>query len=558
MENLREILKQKNISITLRYYGKDDLGTGWDIKAVVENPDVFGNYSEHYSLDKLESLDDYYIYLMSLKLAALADAASIVKDEYKNIVLNVASEADKVSSGISNGEVISFINKNIAAIFDKELSAHEMRALTIDLIVKFSSGISAHTYEYLVDNYNYMLIDRYSDFEKIFEADSKLFSRLIPDAKLENIMVLRLDTVLSIFEHISNSHTSNLKSIVEDRIEELYKEAVKIARTMESRNIIQNENIVRKFYAFLNNIKSPLAGSIKASVDIAQKKMDEYLKQNGQSFSYEIPVNEILERWRKSSNWEVRLLTLTHDVSVIDEKCVAESRLAKYEKRQPTIVDLVSSNISTDDFYTVSHQQELGITASIEIGTMLGIIANDEYFQEYLNLISSGIKCIENELKIDDMELSDALNILIQMLGTIKANISVESEILRLLCYSASMYICSYMEKVLRLTYEYLAKGKIYVPSGQATLGNLLSVHNEIMVDIFGTYHIRHLMFFLSRDGDKKIGYNYRNKLAHLTGDIEKRFNVHFVAELLWLLTDVINTIFWKVLQNSFEGGRDI
>ena len=96
----------------------------------------------------------------------------------------------------------------------------------------------------------------------------------------------------------------------------------------------------------------------------------------------------------------------------------------------------------------------------------------------------------------------------------------------------------------LRLYYVDRVKGELYVPIERSTLGQLLTENNAEIVEAFGSIHVNHLAFFMLKSGDKKIGQNYRNRLAHWTEIKSSSLTVSMVAELLWLFTDVINTFF--------------
>lgn len=50
MSSLKTILESKNIIIPLRNYGIQDLSTGWEVKAIVENRDVFEDLYSQFPL----------------------------------------------------------------------------------------------------------------------------------------------------------------------------------------------------------------------------------------------------------------------------------------------------------------------------------------------------------------------------------------------------------------------------------------------------------------------------------------------------------------------------
>lgn len=56
------------------------------------------------------------------------------------------------------------------------------------------------------------------------------------------------------------------------------------------------------------------------------------------------------------------------------------------------------------------------------------------------------------------------------------------------------------------------------------------------------------LAFFLVGSGENNdIGYNYRNKLAHLVDVYKNVLSIDVACLLLYLLTDVLNTIFLDI-----------
>ena len=119
------------------------------------------------------------------------------------------------------------------------------------------------------------------------------------------------------------------------------------------------------------------------------------------------------------------------------------------------------------------------------------------------------------------------------------------------------MFTCALAEKILRIVYIYLLKDKMYVPLTSATLGSLMSPHNQEMVKIFGEDHLKNLSYFLCTVGDKKIGWNIRNTLAHWIEMKSENVNSMLVAQVFYLYTDIINTVFCYFLSLSECDNRD-
>ena len=77
MDSLKEFLENRKIKISLRYFGAQDLSTGWEAKTIVENQDIFDDLYSRFPLTEILSLDDYYLYLLSLKLASMKEIAPV-------------------------------------------------------------------------------------------------------------------------------------------------------------------------------------------------------------------------------------------------------------------------------------------------------------------------------------------------------------------------------------------------------------------------------------------------------------------------------------------------
>ena len=150
MDSLQDFLQSKNIIISLRNYGHQDLGTGWEVKSIVENPDVFDDLYSQYPLTGLSGLDDYYLYLLSCKLVGMREVIPVIlQDAHKDIISTLSDDAEKALSVVENGDVVKFINDNIQDIFDKDKTSHDVRFVTLDLIAKYNAGISRDTFAFL-------------------------------------------------------------------------------------------------------------------------------------------------------------------------------------------------------------------------------------------------------------------------------------------------------------------------------------------------------------------------------------------------------------------------
>ena len=124
MKPLLEELTERGIHLSTEYYGVDDLGTGWEIRGIVENDDLFGSLYEYYPLNSLASFNDFVVYLYSLKFSLMSDVIPLlIHDEHKTILRKLISESCAALERISKRDLIQYINGHIKDIFPKENSS---------------------------------------------------------------------------------------------------------------------------------------------------------------------------------------------------------------------------------------------------------------------------------------------------------------------------------------------------------------------------------------------------------------------------------------------------
>lgn len=557
MDSIKDLLQSKQIIISLRNLNPQELGVGWEVKSIVENPDVFDNLYSRYPLTGLASLDDYYLYLLSLKLVGMREIIPVLlHDAHKDIISKLSDEAEKALSNIGNGEVIKFINKNIQNIFDKDKTSHDVRFVTLNLIKKYRTGISRDTFAFLCRDYGYLLIDQFEQFEKAFEQNPDLFESIYPTGHLAEINSFRIEKTLDIWYHILNNGKSSLKEIVEKRIAVLAEDIKAMSDKATIDNIMQVEEPIRKFHMFLQRIQSPLANEFAEYAKAASNLLSKNILERGQSFQHEIPVEEIVKEWREIDKWEVRLLYITHDCEPIKNDPEWVSRLSKKPESRFVLLDLVSTNVPTDDFFTMSHQQTLSYMEGVGTGTMIGIIRNQDTLLDYLRLVASAISFIVKQLKAEGEQLQQDVSMFSALIKLVANNLEISNDATQGICYGASVYTCALSEKILRILYMHLAKDEQYIPINKATLGELLVVSNSYLVEIFGEDHVKNLSFFLQRTAPSNVGQNIRNFLAHWVNFSKEEMTPFFVAKILWIFTDILNTVFWYCLKNAIERNK--
>ena len=130
-------------------------------------------------------------YLCLKKCVMLQEMIPAIKsDEDKQAFQNISNIAKEQCNCIGNGLIIQFINKSYEEIFAEKYHEYSLPQITLELIIKFQGGIDRKVFEYLTQNYNYLLIYRYQDFQEKFEKEPELFEMLFHKRNLAEIQSL--------------------------------------------------------------------------------------------------------------------------------------------------------------------------------------------------------------------------------------------------------------------------------------------------------------------------------------------------------------------------------
>lgn len=549
-------LVKSNLSLFSVYdFGLHDLSTEIMIKEVIKNHNIFDDSYNRFPLSKIETMDDYCLYLFSRRLDKLREVIPyLVRDEDKKLIIQIADNAKVAVKNINNGYVIKFINNNINNIFSQDFQIVDLgfRA-TLDIISLFHTGISKDVFEFLCKNYRNLTIAHFALFEKVFEKHTDLFNILFYIEKSQDLYQLNLDTVLSIWLHILNKNNSNLKSIIEQNIEIFSCHIKKLVETAiaDNQQIIFTDKIVKNYFIFLEKIKSQKLHEFVEYDKKISNLSQQYLLKYGKSFKYEIPIEKLIDEW-KVKPIEIQLLSITHKPTKNENNEVSWISYLNEYSNETHLIDLLGSNIPTDKFFSMSHQMYLSSTSQVGSAILIGILNNKEIFETYLIILNSILHFICEQISTDIENLQQDTELLLNTIQLVAQNMNNNEMTLRPLCYGASMYCSALTEKLLRIFYRYLVKDETYIPVYQITLEKLLDTKQaDKLASAFGENHIKNLSFFLRQVNG--VGENIRNSLAHLSGISTEKFTPIFVAKVLWLFTDVLNTIFWYILEQMLK-----
>lgn len=549
-------LEGEGICFSLEYSGSENYETFWDIKTILDNKESFCTIINSANLNEIKSVSQYMDFLCLKKIDYFHEVISTIKNETdKNLILKLADLSAMKCKSIENKELIQFINESFQNIFAPEFHRYALPKITLTYIILFQKGIDIKVFEFLCRAYNFLVLDKYQDFQKIFDKNIYLFEKLFLRRNLAEVRELRFESVFPVFEMVLNGKNEVLKKFVADIINTIIQDFEKIFPKVsfdDSRNVLIVERECSYIYNFLRKIKHPKANLFREYQYQINDLISKNLDLNGASFAYEIPVGEIISYIKSLPKWETKMLMITHQMKEENGEIICISRLGCPSKGKQGLIDMVSSNLPSDDYYTHSHQNWLKISMAVGAATISAMWEDPDLFPECMNWYAASLAFIDDH--IDSIEkLSEDIEMLAVMLQPVIFSRNPDQKELSPLCYGVAMFTCALIEKILRVIYIHLLKDKMYIPLTNATLGTLLSARNQEMIKIFGEDHLKNIIYFLNTVGDKKIGWNYRNLLAHWVELKKSNINSMLVAQLLYLYTDIINTVFWYFLSLTAE-----
>ena len=551
-----EILTKEIGHFSMLYYGVNDYATSFEIKDLLAKKDILISYLRENKLESVDTIGDFALFLFCEKIIAYNDILDkLASEDNKEIIEEYISVAESCIKKVDTGSIVKFINKDYETIFSQEFCIYHFDDKAIEYIGKYINGVEESPIKWLCETRPYLVIYNFQMFQKTLEEKKQLFLFCFGDKSLNSIRKLGLSNVLNLFKRLKETK-SKLINIVDEVFNKIYDEFCEEIDQCEDSTILLLNTEVQLIYKYLESIKDPRALQFKQYIEKANILLNEYLDKHGQKISFDIKVDDILPKIMGYEEWYKRVIYLTHSVVEDEGKRVLKSNIDIKRSEKNHFSDLFSSNNPSDDYFTNSFQRELNFTASYEATMFLNVLMQDDWFDDYTRAIYSEGLFLDECFTSLNSNIAAMINGYIQMVNTFIYLYKTNEEAASYLLYGLTMYLCALTEYMLRYFYLSIKNDRSYISDKYLTLGYVLNEKNKSITDVFGMTHTKNLGYFLFESGDKKIGENIRNRLAHLRDIIPEDVDVIFHSKVLWLFTDIINTIFIFVHDNKCKENK--
>lgn len=541
--NIYDSLNDKGIEFSLAYFGLNDITTNYDVKCVLQNTDFIKEYYKEKFSGKVETLDQYIDYLVLRKINRMEELMDYLKlKEDKDNMLVTFKYLKSIKT--ENGSIIKYINGNIKNIMKESIKYSSIVEATMELIMKYCNGISEEVFIYLAKEHYHLLFYNYDKLQKAIESKVSILSILLSDINIKNVLYNRdLKRVLEIIQSLKERKYNKYKKVIDDSIEAIIKLGEEINKNITMETALQYSDIMMDIFNFLAQLKHIKATEFERYCLKINKLEEDHVRLHGQEFQYEIPIQPIIKFLKSDTEWLWKTLYLTHSLDEKSKRII--SRLDLDEERRSSILNMISTNIKTNDFFTRTHQKYLYHQLNVGTVMVLTIFGEKDLLSECCEWYDAILKYICEKIDYVDSDLYNDFGLLYQMIYNLfYTQESIEKEIESALSYGPCMFICSLVEKLLRVIYKYEKQKDEYITIDRYTLGELLSEQNDVITRVLGSVQVKHLRYFFLTDPDGKVGQDYRNRLAHWRDFAPYDLNKKFFCKLFFLFMNIVNSIF--------------
>ena len=511
-------------------------------EAITHSEKILRGISE--TIPDVTCMDDLLNYFAIKRIESFAESITTITDEAnRKTIQKLSDEAGEVAKKYSTGAIIKYINYEHESLFGKsedgvtEISEDMQTAFfpLVEFCIKYQTGIADQVFLFLAENKWFIYISYYDELKKKLLASYELFDKVFSPNNVLNLVRSRCKELLEIAKSVGESSADKkIKSAINERI---FNCIVDIMSTVKERDTIAYGDSVRRIRRYFSEISfdQEKLAQFEESHDQFDKKLNDWMDKNGSVFSQSIPSDIADKIFNSNAEWIAKLLLCTH--SYKGKKLVSQFS-HKPPKNNP-LVDFVSHNIDTDEYFTYSKQQQIQISGGVGAALVLQTYANEQYLNELSDWIGIVLGTIAQRCKFDADDLFSDFSAIIQSIQFVDAARKAHKDGYgACLIYGSCFLIISCIEKLLRWVYKF--ENQIVLSDELIQLKGLLS--NPIISKVLTEDLMKGVGFYLSRYG--YVGLNYRNRLAHLSDIKMDEISATLPHTFFYLYMCIVNGIF--------------
>lgn len=549
--NVIKFLKDKGITSTIKYYGTDDLATGFEVRNIIEKRDIINSYLENIK-PQITTIDEYIDYLYLKCEIKYEEVIPMVREDLRDDFTNQIMLFKNKYEQYKTSDLILFVKSNYKSIFENKYDDLYIGPDIIDftaeiLLNTYNPGKDDESIEYIIEKFSYLIYDNFDSCKKIFDNDKghKFYKKLLSTEMLLEDSQYRLDDICKVLQHLT------IKDI------EIYKDKLhELITIIKNRTFNANvDNVMDKYFELKNFTKKLKEFKAKEyyvfekELKNQEQLLNEYLKVHGQSIPFKInikPIIDVLEN--NNEKWYTKSLSITHTTDKKDKSQIISNLEYAYKYfDRSALTDFVSTNKDTDNIFTFSVLNNLSLTMMYGKYTILYLLNDDNKLNDLFAYILMeadiyfGQDCLYFNMETFEIDINMLFDAFKELRDAEKCkdDIKVKWKI-----YATEMLLCGIIEKLLRNIYYEKTKNEKYVSFDSLTIGSLVKI-KEVKNEI-GEFNCQCLEYYLSKRAGN-IGNNNRNDFGHFNDNMYSRLTLDTVLEELYFLLTIANSLLVKV-----------
>jgi hypothetical protein len=553
MNLITKLNNDTEMFLTLDKYDISDMSTSYTMKNIIESFNAIKGYYEKENLEKVSNLDSYIDFLFLKFITLYSEDLNFILDPYRQQFKEVIEYAKVKINQIEISSVINFIKIHYKDIFeyDQKYISNGIRVLSLNLIINFYNGVKdSEVFEYLIKGNPIFVFDNFESLYKIFKKDdNKLIKELFLEEKsFKELCIYRFEEICILVERF---YLGNFKDIAIEIGERIFKYTEHQYNSRE-KHIYSLQNMIQRAKKSLYILRSENYKTLEIFHRKIEKEVEEYLMENGQELKYEISTDayyKLMEDLdKKGFDYFTKYMTITHWQN---SESLWYSRLEKEAKSyQASMIDFVGNSFNTNDYFTYGKVNVIDLLINSNSMALFYWFKDEDKANEFIISFKLVIDCIFDILEYDTK--FDNLDSDIVAIGTILYDKNVEKS--NIFYQIQSMYIISFLEKILRLIYICIEKDAFF-DKAKITLGVTLGTsekYDRKLDNIIGEHHHRWTRYYFLYE-DKDVGHDLRNRLAHLRDISVDEITLPVFIKIVWITISTINSIFVNLINNREE-----
>lgn len=505
-------------------FGKEEVNNYDIVNAIKSTATIQEFYNDiNYSI---KNIDDYVNYLFIEHLNNINDLnVSIFKSEYERDIEKIKYVITQIRNKYCVKNILEYVKSNYKEIFEyyskedydlerNSINIHiklELRDATIKLIAKFFDKKKVNEIiEYLID-YDVILFFDNKDLFKSYKI--KFIEKLNNKIIIERLVHYRYIKLLKFLSENKETfkQSPNYNIVIENFIRNVKD---------ERRHIYQREKQCTNLIHFLKHIRETKVRDVEKVHNKLIKEAEAEIEKNGHIISNSVNLKDDVKAYKKllrdSNVGDFTKLIYPNIMSENGRKYVLIENIDKFD------VGLTSEIFEQDPYYCSvrTMQVEQFIVPIFNMFLFKHTIRNIGY-RKLESLIVRLINTIFSTLFIEysEDEIKKDIKGIMYSIKNCYKEYKVKAE-RNYVYYINSMYVISYIEKLLRKIYVAVYEKDVYIDDNKITLGNILNEKDKTKLElIIGKNLFKWIKYFLfnieSSMFDDKIGYSYRNKMCH-------------------------------------------